>query len=278
MKSGTTELLKFKKLQRRLGLKVWECAGLLEMLWFFTLRNAPEGDIGKHSNEDIAAYIEWDRDADELVKVLTDTGWIDVSEDHRLIVHDWHEHAPNHLKGGLKHSGRSFASQQEQAKPVAKPVAIAGSQASSSEIPATKPSLVKSSLVKSSQTQGLGDFENSDSAIESFSDTFRQTLPPDAPLVSLPDVLDVPAFREAWQAWCVYLTKEKRIRYAQTTMIEHLKELARAGPTSAIKMLALAKSKGGINPYELRDEKKTNGEKAETTLQKIQRKAGFVPK
>ena len=84
MKQGAESKLKFKKLQRRLGLSRWQCTGLLETLWQVTCQNAWLGDIGKLSNEDIAAVMEWEGNSDELVMALLETGWIDHSDEHRL--------------------------------------------------------------------------------------------------------------------------------------------------------------------------------------------------
>lgn len=102
MKTGAVESLKFKKLKMKLKLAHWQAVGLLEALWLFTARNAPNGDIGKHSNEDIAIHIEWSGNPDELMAELVDARWVDASDEHRLVVHDWHDHMPNWLKGTLK--------------------------------------------------------------------------------------------------------------------------------------------------------------------------------
>ena len=74
MKAGTTQKLKFRKLARRLCLNGWGAMGILESLWHATASNAPEGDIGRYSNEDIATLIDWDGDADELIDALAETG------------------------------------------------------------------------------------------------------------------------------------------------------------------------------------------------------------
>lgn len=159
VKAGTTELLKFKKLQRRLNLKLWECVGLLESLWMMTAKNSIAGDIGKYSNEDIAAGLEWEQDADDLIAALTQTGWLDACIEHRLIVHDWKDHAPNFIKGGMAKSGKHFAVSLASSPEL---VAKLPPRASSHEIPPTKSSLVKSSQAKSIQSSlsPVGDDEN----------------------------------------------------------------------------------------------------------------------
>lgn len=122
MKMATTESIKFKKLKRTLKLKDWQVVGVLESLWMFACRNAPEGDVGRWSNEDIAAAMEWDGDADELIAALVNERWLDESEEHRLVIHDWADHAPNWLKNNLKSHGKEIANNgaMQAAKQVAK--------------------------------------------------------------------------------------------------------------------------------------------------------------
>lgn len=101
--------MKFARLRRRLNLSKWEAVGLLESMWLMTQVSAPSGDIGRFANEDIAAWLEWSGDADELVNCLTECGWLDPHPVHRLVVHDWKEHAPNHVKGAMAKHGKQFA-------------------------------------------------------------------------------------------------------------------------------------------------------------------------
>ena len=111
MKLTAVQNVKFLRLKRRLKLAHWQAVGLLESLWLFTQANAPAGDVGRHSNEDIAASIEWDGDADSLIESLVECGWIDDDEDHRLLIHDWADHVPTYLKGAMAKHGKDFAKQ-----------------------------------------------------------------------------------------------------------------------------------------------------------------------
>lgn len=119
MKHNTPSTGKFLKLVRKLRSVVGPigcvsievvATGLLERLWHITITSAPLGDIGKLDNDEIAELIGWTGDADGLIDIMVETGWLDRSEDHRLVVHDWHEHAPNHIKNNVKRWQRSFAS------------------------------------------------------------------------------------------------------------------------------------------------------------------------
>lgn len=105
MKHQTPTSLKFKKLARRLGLRVYEAVGVLEMLWIVTQREAPRGDVGKLDNEELAIELDWPGDADELVEALVATGWLDVCPQHRLVVHGWAEHAPRYVHGIVARKG-----------------------------------------------------------------------------------------------------------------------------------------------------------------------------
>lgn len=108
MKHQVPESMKFRKLQRRLGTSRLVTVGTLELLWLSTQKNCPQGDIGKFTDEEIAIECEWEGNADELVEALAATGWLDRDPEHRLIVHDWEEHAPGWIKRQLKRHGKSF--------------------------------------------------------------------------------------------------------------------------------------------------------------------------
>jgi hypothetical protein len=158
MKSGTESLIKFKRLKRRLGLRHWQCVGLLEALWLATRSNAYLGDIGKLSNEDIAAALEWDSDADELVEALVDTEWLDRDEQFRLIVHHWSQHCPTYLKGAAEKHKAIFADvaaqlRQQPAKQVAmEPAKHVAEQPCIAAPPnLTKPNLTKPNLTNPTQ-------------------------------------------------------------------------------------------------------------------------------
>ncbi len=109
----TTQLAKFKMLVRRLRTIVGATpvsvetlvVGLLERLWHATATSAPRGDIGRHDNELIAELVGWDLPAETLINALLDTGWLDSHPVHRLCVHDWHDHAPNYVKGNVLKKG-----------------------------------------------------------------------------------------------------------------------------------------------------------------------------
>lgn len=145
MKSGTPELMKFKRLQRMTGESCRSTIGLLEKMWLEVAKNCPAGDIGKFTNEEIAILLEWDGDPDLLVSALTATGWLDESEPHRLVVHDWADHCPKYVKANLVKHGKQFArraspgeSPNERMEPP-----IGASSGRLPDDPPSKPSLTK---------------------------------------------------------------------------------------------------------------------------------------
>lgn len=145
----TISLIKFKRLQRRLGMKLYEIVGILESLWMTTSLNAPQGDIGKLSNEDIAAALEYPGNEDELISALVETGWLDKDETYRLLVHDWANHAPNFIKGALARRGENFATpgiQPQGCNP--KDATLEVQPQGSHPLNLTKPNLTKPNLTK----------------------------------------------------------------------------------------------------------------------------------
>jgi hypothetical protein len=110
VKREATGSTKMKKLCRLLDIRMYEAIGILESLWHLTAREAPQGDIGKLSNEDIALGLDWRDDPEKLITALLDARWLDMSRHVRLVVHDWHEHADESVKRKLVRNGLSFLS------------------------------------------------------------------------------------------------------------------------------------------------------------------------
>lgn len=105
VKAGTLDSMKFKRLKRRLKLSDRGAAGLLEVLWQRCCKDCPRGNVGQFTNEEIAVMADYEGDADELVQTLVECRWLDESDEHRLLIHDWHEHAPNYVKGIVARKG-----------------------------------------------------------------------------------------------------------------------------------------------------------------------------
>lgn len=109
---------KFKRLAHRLA-TLTQCSvvsgelvakGVLSGLWHLTIRETPLGNVGRLCDADIAIGIGWFGDAEPLLDALIACGWLDRHPDHRLVVHDWHDWAPNFVKGNVVKHGKQFAS------------------------------------------------------------------------------------------------------------------------------------------------------------------------
>lgn len=100
---------KIKRLARYLQVPVWGARGICESIWIVTEREAPRGDLGKLQNEDIALAIDWTEDPERLISALFHADLLDESEEHRIIVHDWSEHAPDGVHSRLAKAGVLFA-------------------------------------------------------------------------------------------------------------------------------------------------------------------------
>lgn len=144
VKKDAPSKMKFKVLKRRLGLSFYRAVGLLESLWWVTTNNAPEGDIGQLSNEEIAAAIEWEGDPDELIKTLLECEWLDADDEFRLVVHDWSMHVPNWLKAQFKQYEKTFADLVSKSRP--KNISKNGSLVPSLDISTKNGSVLPSTL------------------------------------------------------------------------------------------------------------------------------------
>lgn len=109
MKRGTDMLTKFKRLKDDLGLPTYACKGLLQELWDATATNAIAGDIGKHSDDDIAYMLDWQGDPAALVAALVKWKWLDPHPEHRLVVHDWPQHCEDWIHMRLARATLLFA-------------------------------------------------------------------------------------------------------------------------------------------------------------------------
>lgn len=158
MKVGTTEKIKFKRTKRALGLPLWQAVGLIESVWMSAYQNAPAGDIGKMSNEDIAAAIEWEGSPDELIAQLVKDGWLDEDEEFRLIVHDWSDHVAQFLKGAFAKHGKLFADQV--AKQRAKQRAKQNEEQPAKDVPSTLPPIQFNSSQSNVTDSGVPESES----------------------------------------------------------------------------------------------------------------------
>jgi len=101
---------KFRLVARDLGIPVYAVYGIMESLWHTTALRFPRGDIGRLTNEEIAAEIDGlEIDGDRLVAVLIARRLLDQHPEHRIVVHDWSEHADDTVHYKLARAGVTFA-------------------------------------------------------------------------------------------------------------------------------------------------------------------------
>ena len=82
--------------------------GHLELLWHFTAEFSPQGDIGRYGDDQIEGACEWYGRRGRLIQALTTSGWVDISDQYRLIVHDWKDHADESVRKRLTRGGLWF--------------------------------------------------------------------------------------------------------------------------------------------------------------------------
>ncbi len=110
MKRGTPRHPKMFALAEELKITLPHAVGILEMLWHFAAESCPRGDIGSIPDKEIAKAVGWTRRASSLIEALCSERcrWIDRSLDHRLIIHDWPDHAENDVQRRLAAIGKEF--------------------------------------------------------------------------------------------------------------------------------------------------------------------------
>jgi hypothetical protein len=82
--------------------------GHLELFWHFVAKHAPRGNIGKFPDGAIARACDWLGEPEEFLKSLLKSGFLDGSDEHRYLVHDWPEHCPNWVRAQLQKLKQSF--------------------------------------------------------------------------------------------------------------------------------------------------------------------------
>lgn len=99
---------KLDALADALEIPVPYAVGILERLWWITAESTPSGAIGELSDGAIARRIGLPN-AVQLIDALVSSGWLDRDATHRLVVHDWSEHADRHVHRALAANGERFA-------------------------------------------------------------------------------------------------------------------------------------------------------------------------
>ncbi len=91
---------KTRKFARLLGVTIPTALGHLHLLWHFALKYAPDGDLARFDNDELADGCMWEGDSDLLVRSLWAAGWTEVPEgtEGGSILHQWEEYGGKVLK------------------------------------------------------------------------------------------------------------------------------------------------------------------------------------
>src|ERR1035437_1830558 len=139
---------KFAQLKFLLRAPKGATLGWLEAMWHFTARFTPQGNVGKYSDAQIEAWVEWDGEPGALIAALVQSKWLDDDSAYRLVVHDLHEYSEtfvhndparrcfNFANGALPNTGRLNRAERQRFQNSA-----AGQQRLSLRSAATQPEL-----------------------------------------------------------------------------------------------------------------------------------------
>lgn len=108
MKLNTLDHPKTLDLCDRLNAGLAQTLGHLTLLWAFTARKSPRGDVGKWTDGAIARACDWQGDSAAFVNALVESGYLDRDDEYRLLVHDWPDHAERWVKASLKNLNQTF--------------------------------------------------------------------------------------------------------------------------------------------------------------------------
>lgn len=91
-----------------LGVELPTAIGHLELLWAFTAKKAPQGNVGKWPAGAIAGACYWRGNPDAFTAALGAARFLDLDPEHGWCVHDWHDHAPRWVKAKLSRERLTF--------------------------------------------------------------------------------------------------------------------------------------------------------------------------
>jgi len=97
-----------KRLARNLRINRAWAVGILECLWHWAGRYAPQGDIGRFADADLAEAVSWPKEPAELIEALVESEWVDKDAAFRLVIHDWEDHAEESVKKFLRRNKLPF--------------------------------------------------------------------------------------------------------------------------------------------------------------------------
>ncbi len=231
MKRGTELKLKFRELKQALGLPIWQVKGILQALWDFVGENAIHGDVGRFSDEQIAVGIEYAGDAQNLMRILRETRWLDAHPTHRLVVHDWHEHCEDRVKKWVEREARDkggpgFAS----AKNVSKHHDGGGQQRTTADDVRQCPTTADNGSLPEPEPEPIPEPKKEAASGDAIGSRKKKTKP--EPVIPERLAAD-PEFLAAWESWQAD-RRERGKTLTSRAIARQLKFLETLGPAGAV--------------------------------------------
>lgn len=109
---------KLSDLAHRLGISKAQAIGHLQMLWWWCINYAQDGDISRFTPIQIAAACDWGGDPETLIQHLTASGFIDSEP---LRVHDWLDFCGDLIKKRLEYKKAKYRRTKRLGKSLRKP-------------------------------------------------------------------------------------------------------------------------------------------------------------
>jgi hypothetical protein len=115
---GTLTHWKTQMLAKTLGIDLSHALGLLEALWHVTADKTPSGNIGKLDNKALAMQMFTRIKPDKLVDALVASKHLDRDPVHRLLVHDWAQHADYNTKRKVSRNNGAMFTANGDVEPI----------------------------------------------------------------------------------------------------------------------------------------------------------------
>jgi len=110
MLDGAFTSPKIRRLAAILDVPWPHALGLAGLLWRFTAKHSPTGEVGRHEDDDIVTALEWPGEARVLLEAFVRSRLLDrVDGPARYVVHDWPDHAPRYVLASLKRRGLDWS-------------------------------------------------------------------------------------------------------------------------------------------------------------------------
>ena len=111
MKEDAPDHRKMKRLARLLKIPLPYANGIMERLWHYAGKYAPDGGIGRLSDEDIAeaCAMPVETDCAVFIGALHEAGFLDAMQSCRYFIHDWPVHCTHYIHNRLANHHQFFA-------------------------------------------------------------------------------------------------------------------------------------------------------------------------